>query len=238
MVNIPETWDLPAVLRSRVGRFAGRQRCMFADGHLLLLLHAPAKPEDAARNLRMVWRDPQGQWRAHGVGSLDQHLEDFRTALFQCDRLADTADTADEYFNILRTLDPLQRTVANLYTVLQDARKSVPDDADIIDYRDTAYQLTRRCDLLSRLAKNALDFTVAKEAEETSEASHHMSVAAHRLNMLAAVFFPILTLAALFSTNFQTGLESLTPPWPFVIMLAIGMGCGVLLNWFISRSKS
>ena len=38
---IPAIWTVPEVFRERLGRRIGRQRMMFADGHLLLVLHAP-----------------------------------------------------------------------------------------------------------------------------------------------------------------------------------------------------
>ena len=41
---LPYDWDVPEVFRKRLGEGAGRQRCMTADGHLLLVLHQPPTP--------------------------------------------------------------------------------------------------------------------------------------------------------------------------------------------------
>ena len=63
------TWQLPAAIRSRLGKCVGRQRPMAADGHLLLVLHAPPKPEAAEREGRFFWRNPQGEWTSKDLGS-------------------------------------------------------------------------------------------------------------------------------------------------------------------------
>ena len=53
---LPETWRVPQVFRSRLGEHAGRQRTMFADGHLLLVLHAPPRRDEAKRAARLFTR--------------------------------------------------------------------------------------------------------------------------------------------------------------------------------------
>jgi len=40
---IPRDWKLPDTLRSRFGDEGGRQRALFAEGHLLLVLHEVPK---------------------------------------------------------------------------------------------------------------------------------------------------------------------------------------------------
>ena len=46
---IPADWELPAVLRIRVGHGPGRQRILEAEDHLLLLLHDVPKHHDLAQ---------------------------------------------------------------------------------------------------------------------------------------------------------------------------------------------
>jgi len=46
---LPPGWQVPQEFRTRLGANVGRQRPMLADGHLLLVLHAPPKPEDQVR---------------------------------------------------------------------------------------------------------------------------------------------------------------------------------------------
>ena len=38
---LPTAWDIPQTIRRRLGNRVGRQRAMSADGHLLLVMHAP-----------------------------------------------------------------------------------------------------------------------------------------------------------------------------------------------------
>jgi len=38
---LPTSWDIPQSIRRRLGNRVGRQRSMSADGHLLLVMHAP-----------------------------------------------------------------------------------------------------------------------------------------------------------------------------------------------------
>ena len=65
-----------------------------------------------------------------------------------------------------------------------------------------------------------------------------MAVAAHRLKMLVAFFFPIATLTALFDANFRHGLEEwdrVNAPLPLIVLISAGLLCGALLTGFIAR---
>jgi CHASE3 domain sensor protein len=202
---LPANWQLPAAIRSRLGKGAGRQRPMAADGHLLLVLHAPPKPETAERQGRFFWRNPQGDWVSKdlgaGIHALAVHIDEYEDAVARLDRLEAQATTVDEYFHILEQLTPIHRSTRNMYDVLQEARQLCPSDAELLNMRDRAYAIERSAELLIHETKNSLDFRMAKRAEEQARASHYMVVAAHRLNMLAAFFFPIATLTAIFVTN-------------------------------------
>jgi hypothetical protein len=59
---IPAVWDVPQRFRQRMGERIGRQRAMFDDGHLLLVLHAPPGPDDEERIGRLFWGLPDGIW--------------------------------------------------------------------------------------------------------------------------------------------------------------------------------
>jgi hypothetical protein len=122
--------------------------------------------------------------------------------------------------------------------VLQQARETVADDRELIVVRDEASDLTRRTELLNEDARNGLEFAIAWQAEQQAEISHQMSVAAHRLNLLVAFFFPIATLMAIFGTSLRSGLE----PWdqtygplPLLALIAAGLFCGVILTGFVTR---
>ncbi len=238
---LPAIWDIPQEFRDRLGSQAGRQRAMSHEGHLLLVLHGPPKPEETERRGRFFWRQPDGTWSSNAAGAgpnaLHKHIDEFAEVIGRYDKLEEQAKTADEYFMVLEELAPIHRAAANMYQVLQDARKQVPNDRDLIDCRDQSYDVQRTADLLYNVAKNSLDFSVAKRAEEQAKASHQMSVSAHRLNVLAAFFFPLATLTAIFGTQLKTGLEDLDGPVPFLIVLGLGLVIGALLTSFVTRSR-
>ena len=127
----------------------------------------------------------------------------------------------------------MRRSAGNLHQVLQDARKACPDIREIIDLRDRAYGLERTAELLFNGAKNDLDFAVAKRSEEQAIASHEMAVSADRLNKLAAFFFPIATLTALFGVNLQHGFEDVKAPVGFIVLIVVGIVLGFILKSFV-----
>jgi hypothetical protein len=239
---IPPLWKVPQVFRDRMGEQVGRQRSMVADGHLLLVLHAPPKPNENQRHGRFFWRDADGQWtskdRGTGLNALSKHLEDYEELIAALDRLEEKATTSGEYFAILEQLAPVQRAATNLHHVLQEAREQCPDIRELINLRDRAYGIERTAELLLAEVKNALDVAVAKRAEEQAASSHHMSVSAHRLNLLAAFFFPIATLMAIFGANLRHGWEDTWPPIPMLIVIGLGLTFGGILTAFVTRKPS
>ncbi len=241
--GLPEVWDVPQVFRDRLGEQAGRQRAMFADGHLLLVLHEPPKPDEDRRRGVYFWRQPDGTWSSSGqfsgANAVARHLADYADAIERFDQLNEAAQTADEYFAVIEGLGPLHRAARNLHAVLQEARKLVPTDRDIINFRDLAYEVERTAELLYDVVKNSLDFAVAKRAEEQAQASHRMAVSAHRLNVLAAFFFPVVTLAALFSTNLKSTIDDFVqPPFAWLLVMSVGLLAGLLLMKVINQRSS
>ena len=203
---LPDRWKVPEEFRARLGAQAGRQRPMSAEGHLLLVLHAPPAIDEAERVGRFFWRTPEGTWTSNEMGSgiagLNKQLDEYEERIAALDQKEHDAKTAEDYFAVLEELTPLHRATRNLYQVLQEARKLRPDLRELIDVRDRAYSIERMAELLVSGTNNALEFSVARRAEEQARSSQHMAVAAHRLNILAAFFFPIITLAAILSVEF------------------------------------
>lgn len=236
---LPDSWAVPSVFRQRLGAQVGRQRHMAADGHLLLVLHAPPKPDAPRRVGRFFWRSPDGKWTSSefgtGPGALLRHLEEYENLIARLDRQEEEAKSAEDYFRVLEELAPVYRAARNLHHVLQEARKACPEQRELIDLRDRAYDLERTAELLYTGTKNALDFAVARRAEQQAAASHRMAVAAHRLNVLAAFFFPIATLTAIFGVNLKHGWEEAWPPYPLLILIAAGLLSGALLAALIVR---
>ena len=247
---LPPSWEVPQRFRSRLGTRVGRQRPMKADGHLLLVLHAPPVRDDPTRVGRFFWRAPDGTWKSKelggGINALNKHLDEYEDQLAVLDRQETAATTADAYFAVLEQLAPLHRSARNMYQVLQDARKSFPDYGDLIDVRDRAYAIERTADLLYSETKNSLDFLIARRAEEQALASNRMAAASHRLNMLAAMFFPILTLTAIMGVDPETvgallGMDHETmavrraAPLVFLGVLAVSLGAGAILMAYVNR---
>lgn len=235
---LPGEWHVPAEFRYRLGESAGRQRLMRADGHLLLVLHAPPGADEAGRRGRFFWRDPDGNWkvapRAEPVSSLVDHLADYRATMERLEQQEEAAGTAQEYFDLLDRLTPMTRATRHLQEVLQKAREAMPGERRLIVARDDAYELARRAELLYDDARNGLEFAVARHAEAQSESSHQMSVAAYRLNVLVALFFPIATLMAIFGTSLHHGLEAWDNTHGPLILAAV-TGLGLLLGVVITR---
>jgi hypothetical protein len=219
---------------------------MIADGHLLLVLHEPPAAGTPERSGRLFWRDLQGAWKSKGLGdgsqALKRHVVEFADRVDQLEKQWNTAETAEAYYKLLRSLAPLHRTVRNLYATLQQAREMIPEDRDLINLRDQVGEIERAIELLHSDAKNGLDFTVAYQLEQQAERSYHMAVSAHRLNLLAATFFPLATLSGVYGAIFGMIVANHAHPehgWStpglFWGILGVGMVCGFVLARLVAR---
>jgi len=210
---------------------------MLADGHLLLVLHQVPRPGDRTRTGVFYWRKPDGGWvfsGGYGVKALFRHLEEYTAAEESFARDYERAQTAEDYFEILEGMLPLRLATQNLHATLQSAREGIPQDKDIIDLRDWAYDIERTLDLLYENAKNALDYKIAQRVEEQSQWSMRSVEAGHRLNVLAAIFFPLTAVSCLFGMNVVSGLEnsSFLTFW-FITLGAFGLGL-MVRRWVTS----
>jgi len=231
---IPDAWEIPPAFRKRVGEQAGRQRAMFADGHLLLILHEPPSATDTHRAARLFWRSPDGSWRSNSLGagarSLRRHVDEYGDEVDRLESLEEQADRAAEYDTLVSRVSPLLRAARHLHATLQEARELVREDRDVIICRDQAYTVERAAELLSSNVQNGLQCAMARRAEEQAESSHQMAVAGHRLNLLAALFLPLATIASIFGMNLAFGFEQACAPWPFLIAVSIGIAFGFSLR--------
>lgn len=236
---IPADWNLPAVLRIRLGHGPGRQRVLEADGHLLLVLHEVPKHHQVERIGRLFWRQPDGTWRSSlagaGATGTEQHLQSYAKEVDRLHEAVDKARSSEACFKVLGQLSPLARSTRNMYATLQEARKKQTDDQDLLNWRDQAYELSRRVELLQNDAQTALNFETARQAEIQAEASHQMATSAHRLNVLAAFFFPLATLSAVLSANLQNFFPSMTAKAALATMVVAGAILGSGLTYLITR---
>ncbi|XZE56426.1 hypothetical protein SH139x_002539 [Planctomycetaceae bacterium SH139] len=236
---LPRVWEVPEEFRARLGDRPGRQRAMFADGHLLLVLHKAPEPNEVQRQGRYFWRHPDGTWKSSefggGAAAISKHLAEYSDVLQDYDQQEDRAATAADYFQVLEGVAPLHRAASHMHSVLQEARKQISADRGLINLRDQAYEIERTADLLYTNTKNGLDFAIARRAEEEARMSRKMAVSAHRLNVLVAFFFPVATLCAIFGVNLEHGLERYAPPLPLLAIVALGLLCGAVLATIITR---
>lgn len=236
---IPADWELPTVLRIGIGHGPGRQRVLEADDHLLLLLHDVPKHHEVERAGQLFWRQPDGDWLCSlpgaGPSGVEQLLLAYSKATNQLTDAVEAARSSESCFKVLGHLSPLARSTRNMYTTLQEARNLRSDDPQLLDWRDQAYDLSRHVELLQNDAKTALDFEVARQAELQAEASHQMAASAHRLNVLAAFFFPVATLAAVLGANLQNVFTGISPKAALAVMLFVGLILGGGLTYLITR---
>jgi hypothetical protein len=240
---LPADWLVPEAIAARLGDSAGRQRAMAGDGHLLLILHEPPTAGKADRTGRVFWRGPNGQWlaktAADGLLALKRHVAEFADRADELEKRWQTANTAEDFYRLLRDLAPLHRTVRNLHATLQQARELVPDDRDLINLRDRVGEVERAIELLHGDAKNGLDYTIARQAEQQAARTYDMAVSAHRLNLLAATFFPVATLSTIYGAVFGMILAHGEPGWStpalFWTLLGLGLLGGFVLAQAIAR---
>jgi len=238
-VKIPISWDLPKEIVERFGQTPGRQRAMCADGHLLLVLHKAPSADESERRGAFFWRKPNGDWesteRGRGLQALRAHVEAYDVLQKRLEEEYEDAGRADDYFRILEQVAPLSHAASNLHDVLQSAREAVREDRDIIDLRDWAYQIERGFELLYTDTKNALDYSIAKRAEEEALLSRQAVQTGHRLNILAAIFFPLTAIASLFGMNMRSGLEN-SPVWVFWVVFLAGILVGIVVcEWALGK---
>lgn len=236
---LPDSWDCPQVFRDRLGSEAGHQRIMVDEDHLLIILHAPPEVGQSTREGRFFWRKPSGEWESSIKGhklALKFHLDEFQKIVLDLEDVESSATTSSDYFPVLEKLAPVLRTISHLHQVLQDARKAVVHDKDLINLRDEAYQLVRMAELCQASAKNGLEFSLAKKAEEQANAAHQMSVASHRLNLLAGFFFPIVTIASIFGMGLIEIPEE-NRAIVFIALMVIGFIGGVILTGFMAAKS-
>ena len=240
---LPKNWDLPEDIRKRFGKGLGRQRAMSAEGHLVLILHDLPTSESSERQSAAYWRAPDGRWSTsrRGTGrpaltALKNHVEEYWTRVLELEARYEAATTSTDFFDVLEEVVPLTRAAKNMLAALQGAREAVPDDTEIISLRDLASDVDREAEILYSDARNGLDFTSAKRAEEQARAGQAMAKASHRLNLLIGVFLPLTALGSMFGMNMKTGLETL-PSWVFWTIFSVSLFAGLLLSIAVLRGR-
>ncbi|MFN3191962.1 MAG: CorA family divalent cation transporter [Aureliella sp.] len=242
MQLIPSNWQLPDSIRRRLGRTVGYQRVMLEDDHLLIVAHEVPDPDTTSRKGVLFWKSAEGEWRASngepGKAAIEMLLDRYEQRIREFDNDESAAERADQYLRVLEGLSPVSRSMKHFSTVLADARKAVPEASELIDLRDRAYELARMAELNYQDTRNEMDVAVIKRAELQAATSNKMERSAHRLNLMAAFFLPLATLSSIFGTSFTEGWTWSETPFPFMVMLIVGLASGVFLTIGLSTWKN
>lgn len=235
-------WKLPLAIEQRLGRESyGSQRAIHEGDHLLLILHEPPVSEGNLREHAVFLRRPDGKWLHHGVDNgqhaLGQLLERYARQFTELEQLFGKAKSAELLFQVLDKALPLARAAGNLKDALQAAREMVKLDPLLIDCRDRAVDLARGLELLVADSRLALDFRLARNAEEQVQAALATTRAQQKLNVLAAWTLPLMTIATVFGMNLHSGLESL-PVSYFWLIFGAGFVLGMLAKNWVMRLSS
>lgn len=227
-------WAVPEIFHQRLGTHVGRQRLMEHDGHLLLILHEVPEPGIPERQGIFFWRDARGRWETniHGQGlpELRALVDRYAARVDDLEAKFGAARSAKALFPVLRAITPLVRAAKHVHQVVQATREAVGQDRDIIDIRDRAGEVERAAELLESEARTALEFDIAENAEAQAERSRRLAVVGQRLNLLAAMFLPLTAVASIFGMNLPSGLEQTASPLLFWVVLALGIGVGMLIR--------
>lgn len=239
---IPPTWNLPEAIRVRLGQTTyGRQRAIVEEGHLLLVLHKPPAADDSGREGALFWRTSAGEWQWNRAGSgpvsLKRHVQMYAEIE---DKLTDDYEKAAEtktLFDLVEALTPLTRAARNMHQALQTARDAIKVDPFLIEMRDLGYEVERNLELLLEDVRNAIQYRTAREAEEQARLSKEALRASHRLNTLAALFFPLTAVASLFGMQLAHGLNERNPSIFWIIFaVSVGLGLG-MKSWVLGKPK-
>lgn len=239
---IPANWSLPDSIRSRLGQSTyGRQRAVVEEGHVLLVLHKPPGPDDRTRDSALFWRNPSGEWHfsrggGSGASALKHHVQSYAEVEARLTRDYEKANNTETLFSLLEELTPMARAAENMYLALQSAREAIKVEPFLIEVRDLAYEVSRNVDLLLDDVRNAIQYRSTREAEALSLASKEALQAGHRLNILAALFFPLTALSSVFGMNLRHGLDERSTAF-FWIIFAVGTALGFFLKSWVLGAR-
>lgn len=231
---LPSMWAVPEIFHQRLGTIVGRQRMMEHDGHILLILHEVPEPGVPERQGIFFWRDPRGHWettvRGQGLPELRALVGRYAARVDALESAYADARSARRLFPVLRAITPIVRAAKHLHQVVQSAREASGQDRRIIDIRDAAGEVQRAAELLNAEARTALEFDIAENAETQATLNHRLAMTGQRLNLLAAMFLPLTAIASVFGMNLESGLGQALSPALFWIVLAVGIGIGLLVR--------
>ena len=233
-------WQLPEEIENRLGDTTyGRQRTIFEKGYLLIILHSPPNPDHRTREMQIFLRTPEGNLLCNGSDHGESMMKRLLLAyvdLYQAqNQKFNKAKSSESLFALMEALIPAHRSATHLYETLQTAREQSVDDKFLIAMRDDAYEMQRSFELLLADTRLALDFEITRHAETQALKSGEALEVQRRLNILAAVTFPIMAVATILGMNLTNGFEGRSPLF-FWCVFGTGALIGLSLkNWVVNR---
>ena len=242
MVRKQFNWQLPPEVEARLGASTyGRQRAISEAGHVLIILHGPPDPAEKERTPHIFLRKPDGSlwWngRENGEAKLRALLTAYGDAFEKHERAYEQSQSAAALFEALEHLSPISRAAGNLCNALQEARDLVRDDPFLIVMRDEAEEMSRSFELLFTEVRHALDYRIALSGEMQAAKAEELAVSQHKLNVLAAVTFPLMAIATVFGMNLVHGFEGRSPYF-FWVVLAGGLVVGLLTKIWVTPASA
>ena len=181
----------------------------------------------------MFWRSVDGVWAADGRGvginALQRHVTEFNSRVQELEDLENNATSADDYFHLRCEIAPIHRAAQNMSTAISRAYEACPEDRGLLICRNLATTVERTSELLKDDATYGLEYSMAKYAES-------QALASHRLNLIAAIFFPILAFASIFGMNMENGSEHQNP-CVFWLFVAFGIAIGMVMKNIVFRTN-
>ena len=110
-------------------------------------------------------------------------------------------------------------------------------ESELREASDSATEVARDIELLQEQAQQSIDFLLARQSEIQALAGEAHVEAAHRLNIIAALFLPLATIASAFGMNLPSGMER-SPALLFWMIVVVGAGMGVAVVGNVMRLKS
>ena len=237
-MRIDYSWKLPESILVRLGQNTyGRQRTIFEEGHLLLILHRLPEPKESIRESIVFLRTPEGAWLCNGekdgLFRLKRILASYEGRYAELHKDYSKADDSEKLFKLIEKLTPVSRGASNMLNAIQAAREQVKIDQELIDARDRAYDIQQNFEMLLTDAKSALNFRIARNAQENASAARDTVAAQHRLNTLAAIFFPLMTLTAVFSMNLPNSFHRFGELSFWGVLTGGAILGGIIKNWVV-----
>ena len=187
---------------------------------------------------------PAGEWshseQGAGFASLESLVQDYENKIVELEQEHEAAQATKDWFAILDQMGAICRASRNMHDALQHAVEATVDFEQRTQLQmlsDQASEIDRAAELLQTDVQNAIQYSMARQTELQAGFGRAQSRAAHRLNILAAIFLPLATVSSVFGMNLTSGVEQ-TSPLLFWFVLGLGLILGAGIGVFVMDVKA